>query len=238
MDEKEQKEFDKFKNCIIYLDWNIFSYILDPSKILNNKLLAKVLSFEHLYRKNIKKDVVAFPFSNGHFLDIKQGDNSLRDDKLNLIEDYSKKWMISEDSNNKEKVCLRKIPYLINDYKEYCDSLEESQKISEKLQPVLNKIVKADIDLAKEKINESADSKLKSLSLNLLSSIDSLGSNKSGFDILKINKKMRSERINYNGSKFKFPGINENILELEIDEIIRNIIMSPRIRTISKGGLK
>ncbi|MBA7698838.1 hypothetical protein ES703_107520 [subsurface metagenome] len=63
-----QKEFEQIKNNVIYIDWNVLTYLFDPS-ILKRVLKAKVKCLSHLYINNINHEKTVFPYSNAHLLD-------------------------------------------------------------------------------------------------------------------------------------------------------------------------
>src|SRR4030042_1593696 len=118
MSDSVKGEFNMIKDCIIYLDWNIMSYLSDPSN-LENDLKKKCICFDATLAQLIDRNRTAIPYSNGHFLDIRQGSPELTEAKLKVLTQISRGWRISEDQSDRSLLRLDKAADILLYYREY-----------------------------------------------------------------------------------------------------------------------
>ncbi len=223
MNEEEKKEYEQVKNNVFYLDWNIYSYLLGINEIIDPEVKAKIMCFKHIYLNNINKEKTVFPYSYAHFLDIMQGEQSFVEDKIYILNEISKNWIIYEDQNNKEQVLLNKVESIKNEYERYLNDQIQGKKISSEMNPFIQSIIEPGWIDAFNTINEIPDSEVKTACLKLLNSIKKQNGMKPEIETLKFNKFIRNQKLEYEGKKFKFPGVNEKIIDFEMERLKKSV---------------
>lgn len=134
---KIKEEFSKIK-YFVYFDWNIIIYILDSYQNLNVEVYQKAFCLNLLLDQYINRELTCFPYSHGHLQDIIQGTEQYRDKKIEILQNISNSWFISEDKSNNELIRIDKCL----DFKEHISSTIESEEVLKYYQNLFFPLIK------------------------------------------------------------------------------------------------
>lgn len=199
------EDYNKIKDCVIYLDWNIVSYIFGLST-LSTELSNTVDCFKQILFSELDMSRCCIPYSFCHYRDILMGDEQLYKEKNECLHKLSRDWRISEDKIKKENIRLDKCLDSEKDFEIYRNN---------------TKFSKTPLNIPREllemyRTSSSNDEKLNKLKEDIYAIIDD---NKipAGLSILRVNRKLRSSKIMLNSKPFKYPSISKEVIDKDID---------------------
>lgn len=196
------KEIDKFKNSIIYFDWNILTQLSDFNSNSSNKIKA----FKIILDNYIDFEHSCFVFSDAHYRDILLGDKQKYQRKIQTLYFLSKGWKIIDSPQNINQLMLGNIENIeedFNTYKENCAFSQNNLVFTKELfDTILN-----------------FDTLNKNFSSETINSLKNIIKNKelpAGVTLMRINKILRNSDL-LNNSEVQFPHLDKSVLDKTID---------------------
>ncbi|MDC7227001.1 MAG: hypothetical protein PQJ61_09580 [Spirochaetales bacterium] len=201
MNNTDWDEYENIKDNIIYLDWNIISY-LNKGLDLHNEMDRKIYCLSYVMNNILNRRKCVFPYSNGHFLDIKMGSDELIDNCLQQLFDISGGWEIYENPRNQDELMIIKTN-IRERYREYSDYLDKQNEYANKNKVNLEKLIQPYRDNANVII---ANNNLKNTDVDMVNKVfDALmyGEDQSPqIEVMKLNKFLRNIK---GEKKIKYP---------------------------------
>jgi hypothetical protein len=212
------EDFNKMKNSIIYFDWNILSYLLGTTELVND-IKSKIFCLSTVIDNFLDKEKCCFPYSDFHFRDILLG-TTYTEEKIDFLYSFTKGWYVTESPNNKELVQYFKH----NDIHERF-ALYKKTDVSNKapLSLPINEINDILYKMGKNKDLEKIKNAIGDMLLdNTISS---------GLSILRINKKLKNTAIKINNVAVKYPNVNKDKIfnEVDIHQVVDNALRNSNI---------
>lgn len=211
IDESVSAECERIKNSVIYIDWNIYSYLSGLSDN-SSDIQSKSLCFLQTILRFIDLAHTCFPYSDFHFRDIMLGDESYYTSKVDFLSEQTKGWRIHEDKINNKQVRIDKTIDMNEHFLQYSKTAKFNTNplvLSNELIQNLKNAVSPNDDFQKFRIEV-----IKILESN---------SDPAGLTILKVNKKMRNMNIKKNKNNVRFPSLNKDVLKDDID--LKKVVM-------------
>lgn len=118
-------EIEKFKNSIIYFDWNILTQLAD----FNSKSSNRIKAFKIVLENYIDYDHSCFVFSDAHYRDILLGDKQKYKTKIQALNFISQGWKIIDSPQDINQLMLGKIENIEEDFNIYKDNCSFSKHL-------------------------------------------------------------------------------------------------------------
>lgn len=207
-------EIENFKNTIIYLDWNVFSYLFqlsNTSNDYNNK--AKCFSF--ILDNFLQIDKICFVFSEAHYRDILLGAEEYYDKKKEYLYSRTCGWKVKELFPNKEYISIDKLDKenFVKDFSLYKKKFEYADKETTLNQTFLNEF------LGKTISDNSALDSLRMSIKNIIGDKDTI----SNLSILRINKSIRNSVFVKESKTIIYPNTEKSILDVNLN--IQDVVL-------------
>jgi hypothetical protein len=215
-----KKEYERIKDCVIYVDWNTITYVSDLTRIEDVTLKSQCDLLISIFNDLKAKKNSAFPYSIAHLLDIRNGDVSLVDKKLIAIESFTNGWTLQEDIANEFILRLDKCLDCKVHFNWYEQELKNSEMQHKAMQQNFSPLYK-DISNTFRNLEASLlNDELWNGFMHRL--VDCIENPNSELNLLRLNKDMRNQNRPNNGASIKFPQLNQNSVNLkrEVNEII------------------
>ena len=195
-------EIDKFKNSIIYFDWNILTQLADYNSNSSNRIKA----FKIILDNYIDFEHSCFVFSDAHYRDILLGDKQKYKTKIQTLNFLSKGWKIINSPQDINQLMLGNIENIEEDFNTYKENCAFSQTHS-----VFPKAI-FDTFLNFATLN-------KNFSPEAINSLKNTLKNKdlpAGVTLMRLIKTLRYSDL-LNNSEVQFPHLDKSVLDETID---------------------
>lgn len=232
IDPKIKKEFERIKNCVIYIDWNIYSYLSGISP-LTKKIHNKSMCFKHILFNELDTLRYCIPYSAYHYRDIMLGDPKYYKDKSSFLHSTTNSWKISEDRNDSNSVRIDKCLNKEDDFDIYKDNTNFSDTPLSLPRYTLQMITESHTFP-----DELFD--LRKIILGIISD-DSIPA---GLSILRLNKKIKNTKIMYRDIEYKYPILpkgslnSDNLKDVVNKAIKKSFIDFELIRSLTNKTLE
>lgn len=196
-------EIDKFKNSIIYFDWNILTQLAEPYSNRSNKIKA----FTFILENYIDSEHSCFVFSDAHYRDILLSDDQQKyKTKIQTLDFISKGWKIIDSPQDINQLMLGNIEDIEEDFNIYKNNCAFS---------------KTPLALPKETVENflTYASQNKNFSLETFNYIKTTLENEDfpvGVTIMRINKALRNSKLLKN-SEIQYPHLDKSILDKSVN---------------------
>lgn len=196
-------EIDKFKNSIIYFDWNILTQLTD----FNSNSTNKIKAFKIILENYIDFEHSCFVFSDAHYRDILLGDEQQKyKTKIQTLNFISKGWKIINSPHNINQLMLGKLENIEEDFNIYKNNCAFS---------------KTPLALPKETVDNflTFASQNKNFSSETFNYIKTTLENEdfpAGVTIMRVNKALRNSKLLKN-SKIQYPHLDKSILDKPVN---------------------
>jgi hypothetical protein len=203
-----QEEYAEFLECY-YLDYNILNSILSFWEYMDIKSYqTSFLSYCFLSSfYNLKK--ICIPYSTGHICDILSGEKNI-DNKINIINEISKGWYVSEDDEDNNIIRIDKCNDVKLHFNNTKDSIEFTKDIQNIFDPLIELAFKQSFKnyTSVENIPEELNNKIKDLLKEKIV--------KSIYDVFQFNYKIINILNVKNNINFKHITKEKLIKDIEI----------------------
>lgn len=197
-----EKKLPETAKPVFYLDWNIISYLNDPSCLKHHQKISLLCLKEIL--NQITRSSMIVPYSYVHFSDIRQGPRIYHKTWVSYLESTSDRWKVAELPENRDKVALYKIESVFNDFLEYNSdqhSFESRSPIFDNIASKAFEPVNTEILRQIKKYENNPNAKILNQVVDLFSSENIID----GLQILKFNKTLRNNLRDMNDIKIRYP---------------------------------
>jgi len=207
---KNEADVTEITKPVFYLDWNVISYLHDPSYLEYERritllCLKKILAM-------INRSSMINPYSYAHLSDIRQGSRDHHMTWLNYLQSTSDLWKVVEMQCNREKVAFFKINSVFDDFTEYDSeqcSFEFYKPLSEHFASAAFEPVNAAILRQIEKYERNPNAKILQHATHILSGEKNI----TGLQIMRFNKTIRNKFRDLNSLRIRYPEAKQMIKE-------------------------
>lgn len=206
MERNLNNNFELIKNNVIYMDWNVISYLCNPKSINNKKLKSEVICLTYILFEYLDINYLAIPYSNAHLLDVMNGAQEFEEQSLKMLDFISNGVEIAEYQKNKESLIIYKVENILDNFSSYKEHLKDIKKESKNISTLLSPIfefVKNYIEYTSE--ISSPDENVKDEIKDLTSCLFSFENEELTTKLFRKNKKYKFESKKIFGKKIKFP---------------------------------
>jgi hypothetical protein len=212
MTEALTTEFDRIKDCIIYFDWNVISYLTGLTEIADPKLMSQCLLLERQLKESIDRDRCALPYSLAHFLDIRQGNRDTLGQKIEKLASFSRGWTLHEDLSNGFALRLDKCIDVQAHFDWYDNSLAATTELDPNLWPLLDNTADFFRELSSMMPTQEWEVFLERLA-------DCIRNPNDGLETLRLNKEMRHAKSPVQGFDIKYPHLDSTVLNRRANDL-------------------
>lgn len=195
-------EIDKFKNSIIYFDWNILTQLAD----FNSKSSNRIKAFKIILENYIDFEHSCFVYSDAHYRDILLGDKQKYKTKIQALNFISKGWKIIDSPQNINQLMLGNVEDVEKDfniYKDNCSFTQTPFVLPNKILDTFLNLITLNKDISSETIN-SLEKILKDEDFPF------------GVKIMRINKILRNSSLLKNSGVY-YPQLDKSVLDKATD---------------------
>lgn len=191
-------EINKFKNSIIYFDWNILTQLAD----FNSNSTNRIKAFKIILENYIDFEHSCFVYSDAHYRDILLGDKQKYEKKIQALNFISKGWKIIDSPQDINQLMLGNIENIEEDFNIYKENCSFS---------------KTPLALPKETVDNflTFASQNKFFSSETINSLKNILTNKdlpAGVTIMRIIKLLRNSNL-LKDSEMQFPKLDRSALD-------------------------